>query len=118
MNYLIVFIVGGLFCLITQLIMDFTKIPPAKILVFYVVLGAILGALGIYKPLLDFAKMGAAIPLPGFGSSLIKSTFKAVDEDGLLGVFTGGLTGTAGGIEAAIIFGLLMSLLFKSKTKY
>lgn len=118
MNYVIVFIVGGLFCLITQLIMDFTKIPPAKILVSYVVLGAILGAIGLYKPLIDFAKMGASIPLPGFGCSLVKSTFKAVDQDGLLGAFTGGLTGTAGGISAAIIFGLLMSLLFKPRTKY
>ena len=117
MDYIIVFIVGGLFCLVTQLIMDFTKIPPAKILVFYVVIGAILGALGIYKPLLDFAKMGASIPLPGFGSSLAKSTFKAVDENGLLGAFTGGLTGTAGGISAAIVFGLLMSLLFRARTK-
>lgn len=118
MNYIIVFVVGGLFCLITQLIMDFTKIPPAKILVSYVVLGAILGAIGVYKPFVEFARMGASIPLPGFGYSLIKSTFKAVDEKGLLGVFTGGLSGAAGGISAAIIFGLLMSLLFKSKTKY
>jgi len=117
MDYIIVFVVGGLICLITQLIMDFTKIPPAKILVLYVVLGAVLGALGIYKPFVEFAKMGASIPLPGFGYSLIKSTFKAVDKDGILGAFTGGLTGTAGGISAAIIFGLLMSLLFKSKTK-
>ncbi len=117
MDYIIVFIVGGAFCLVTQLIMDFTKIPPAKILVLYVVAGAVLGAIGVYKPLVEFGKMGASIPLPGFGYSLIKSTFKAVDKDGLLGAFTGGLTGTAGGIAAAISFGLFMSLFFKPKTK-
>ncbi len=113
MEYLKAFIVGGLLCLIGQVLIDFTKLTPARILVAYVVSGVILGALGWYKPLIDFAGAGATVPLTGFGYLLSKGVNQAVSEDGLLGAVTGGLQTTAGGITAAVIAGLIVALLFK-----
>ena len=116
-EYLKSFIVGGVFCAIGQLLIDYTKLTPARILVSYVVAGVILGAFDIYQPLIDFAGAGASIPLTGFGNLLADGVRKAVDEKGLLGVLTGGLTNAAGGITAAILFGLLGALVFKPKEK-
>ena len=113
MDYLKAFLVGGAFCLIGQLLIDFTKLTPARILVAYVVSGVILGAVGWYKPLIDFAGAGATVPLTGFGYLLSKGVKEAIAKDGLLGVITGGLQTTAGGITAAVIAGLLVALLFK-----
>ena len=113
MEYLKTFLVGGAFCLVGQLLIDFTKLTPARILVSYVVAGVVLGAVGWYKPLIDFAGAGATVPLTGFGYLLSKGVYQAVSEDGLLGAFTGGLQTTAGGITAAVIAGLLVALLFK-----
>jgi len=111
------FIVGGLFCLIGQILIDNTKLTPARILTVYVLSGLVLYALGVYKPLLDWAGAGASVPLTGFGSLLARGVEKAVAEHGLLGAFTGGLTAAAGGICAAVFFGLLVGLLFKPKDK-
>lgn len=111
------FIVGGLFCVIAQILIDKTKLNPARILVSYVVAGVILGAVGVYKPLLDFAGGGAATPLTGFGYTISRGVKEAVDAEGLIGVLKGGITATAGGITAALFFGLLASLIFKSKPK-
>ena len=117
MDYLKAFLVGGALCLIGQVLIDKTKLSPARILVGYVVCGVLLGALGIYEPLVDFAGAGASVPLTGFGYTLAKGVKKAVTEDGLLGVFGGGLKATACGITAAIIAGLMVSLIFKPKDK-
>lgn len=117
MDYLKAFLVGGALCLIGQILIDKTKLTPARILVSYVVCGVLLTAIGIYKPLVDFAGAGATVPLTGFGYCLANGVKEAVDSDGLLGVFTGGLKSTAGGITAAIISGLLVSLIFKAKDK-
>lgn len=117
MDYVKAFIVGGLFCLIGQLLIDKTKLTPARILVSFVVIGVILGAIGVYEPLLEFAGAGASVPLTGFGNTLAKGVREAVQEDGFLGIFTGGLKAAAGGITAAIFAGLLASLLFKAKDK-
>ncbi len=119
MEYLKTFLIGGLFCLIGQLLIDFTKLTPARILVSYVVAGVILGAIGWYKPIVDFAGAGATVPLTGFGYLLSKGVKQAVMEKGLLGAFTGGLEASAGGITAAVIAGLIVALLFKrgDKTK-
>ena len=117
MDYLKAFLVGGLFCLAGQLLIDKTKLTPARILVGYVVLGVILGAVGIYEPLLEFAGAGASVPLTGFGYNLAKGVKEAVQQDGFLGIFTGGLKACAGGIAAAIAAGLLASLIFKAKDK-
>ena len=117
MDYLKAFVVGGLLCVIGQILIDKTKLTPARILVSYVVAGVILGALGAYKPLVEFAGAGATVPLTGFGYSLAKGVKEAVDSDGFLGILTGGLTATAGGITAAITAGILMSVLFKAKDK-
>ena len=117
MDYLKAFVVGGLLCLIGQILIDKTKLTPARILVSYVVIGVLLGAIGIYKPFAEFAGAGATVPLTGFGYNLAKGVKEAVDTDGLLGAFTGGLRASAGGIAAAIIFGLLSGLLFKAKDK-
>ena len=117
MDYVKAFIVGGLLCVIAQLLIDYTKLTPARILVSYVVIGVILGGIGVYQPLADFAGAGAGVPLTGFGNTLAKGVRKAVDKDGFLGVFTGGLTAAAGGITASIIAGLLPSLIFKPKDK-
>ena len=117
MDYLKAFLVGGLLCLIGQLLIDKTKLTPARILVSYVVAGVILGGIGLYKPLADFAGAGATVPLTGFGYTLAKGVKEAISEDGVIGIFTGGLKATAGGITAAIVAGLLVSLIFKAKDK-
>lgn len=117
MEYLKAFIVGGLFCAIGQILIDYTKLTPARILVSYVVAGVILGAIGVYKPLIEFAGGGATVPLTGFGYLLADGVRTAVDERGLLGIFTGGVTAAAGGVTAAILFGLLMALIFKPGDK-
>ena len=117
MEYLKAFIVGGIFCLIGQILIDKTKLTPARILVGYVVSGVIFGALGLYEPVVDFAGAGAAVPLTGFGNALARGVKEAIQEDGFLGILTGGLKSTAGGITAAIMAGLLMSLFFKAKDK-
>ena len=117
MDYLKAFLVGGILCLIGQVLIDKTKLTPARILVSYVVAGVILGAVGVYKPLVEFAGAGASVPLTGFGYNLSKGVREAVDKDGFLGIFTGGLKATAGGITAAVFAGLLASLLFKAKDK-
>ena len=117
MDYLKAFLVGGALCLIGQVLIDKTKLSPARILVGYVVCGVLLGALGIYEPLADFAGAGATVPLTGFGYTLAKGVKKAVAEDGFLGIFGGGLKATACGISAAIIAGLVVSLIFKPKDK-
>lgn len=117
MDYLKAFLVGGGICLISQILIDKTKLTPARILVSYVVLGVLLGAIGIYEPFSEFAGAGANIPLTGFGNTLAKGVREAVEEQGLLGVFTGGLKSTAGGITAAVFAGLVVSLLFKPRDK-
>ena len=116
-DYLKAFLVGGCLCLIGQILIDKTTLTPARILVSYVVAGVVLGALGLYQPIIDFAGAGASVPLTGFGATLAKGVKEAVDKDGFLGILTGGLTASAGGICAAIVFGLLASLLFKPKDK-
>ena len=111
------FWVGGLFCAFAQILIDKTKLTPARIMVSYVVAGVILGAFGWYDKLVDFAGAGASVPLTGFGNVLANGVKKAVAEKGILGVFTGGLTASAGGICSAIVFGFIASLLVKSKEK-
>ena len=117
MDYLIAFVFGGLLCVVGQLLIDKTKLTPARILVSYVVIGVILGAIGIYKPFAEFAGAGASVPLTGFGYSLAKGVKEAVDQSGFIGIFTGGLKATAGGIAAAVFAGLLASLIFKPRDK-
>lgn len=117
MEYVKAFAVGGGLCLIGQILIDKTRLTPARILVSYVVLGVILGGLGVYEPLADFAGAGATVPLTGFGNTLAKGVREAVDQQGFLGIFTGGLKATAGGITAAITAGLLASLLFRPRDK-
>ncbi len=117
MEYVKAFLFGGGLCIIGQLLIDRTSLTPARILVAYVVAGVILGALGLYQPLIDWAGAGATVPLTGFGSLLAKGVKKSVAEKGLIGALTGGITAAAGGITAAIFFGFLVALLFKSKPK-
>lgn len=117
MEYLKAFLCGGVLCAIGQILIDKTKLTPARILVTYVVSGVVLGALGVYHYLADWAGAGATVPLTGFGYSLAKGVQKAVAEDGLLGAITGGITSTAGGITAAIVLALLVAILFKPKPK-
>ncbi len=117
MEYLKAFLIGGFFCVIGQILIDKTKMTPARILVSYVVIGVVLGGLGLYEPLVEFAGAGATVPLTGFGNTLAKGVREAVDEKGFLGIFTGGLKATAGGITAAVFAGLLASFLFKPKDK-
>ena len=117
MDYLTAFLIGGAICLVGQLLIDKTKLTPARILVSYVVAGVILGAVGLYEPFAEFAGAGAAVPLTGFGNTLAKGVREAVDEQGFLGIFIGGLRATAGGITAAITAGLLAALLFRPKDK-
>ena len=117
MEYIYAFIIGGLFCIVGQILIDRTKLTPARILVSYVVIGVILGGCGLYEPLIDFAGAGATVPLTGFGYTLSKGVREAIAESGFIGVLTGGLKATAGGITAAIIVGLLVSLLFRAKDK-
>ena len=109
MEYLKAFLVGGIFCLVGQILIDKTKLTPARILVSYVVIGVLLGAIGLYKPIVDFAGAGATVPLTGFGYTLAKGVKEAVAQDGFIGIFTGGLKAAAGGITAAIGAGLLFS---------
>lgn len=117
MDFIKAFLVGGLFCLIGQILIDKTKLSPARILVSYVVFGVLLGGIGIYEPLVEFAGAGATVPLTGFGYNLAKGVKEAISQDGFLGIFTGGLKATAGGIAAAITAGLIASLVFKAKDK-
>ena len=117
MDYLKAFVVGGLLCLIGQLLIDFTKLTPARILVGYVVGGVALTAIGVYEPLVRFAGCGATVPLTGFGYSLAKGVQKAIGEQGLLGALTGGLTATAAGITAAMAFGYVAALCTRSHDK-
>ena len=117
MEYLKAFLVGGALCLLGQILIDKTKLTPARILVSYVVIGVLLGAIGIYKPLVDFAGAGATVPLTGFGYNLAKGVREAIEQDGFIGIFTGGLKASAGGITAAVLAGLIASFLFKPKDK-
>lgn len=117
MIYMKAFIVGGLLCLIGQILIDKTSLTPARILVSFVLIGTILGALNIYRPIVEFAGAGATVPLTGFGYTLVKGAKDAVNEYGLLGAFIGGLKATAGGITTAIFSSLIMSLIFKARDK-
>ena len=117
MEYLKAFLIGGAICAIGQLLIDKTKLTPARILVCFVVLGVILGGAGVYEKLVDFAGAGATVPLTGFGYSLSKGVKDAVQEQGILGALTGGLKATAGGIAAAVFFGFLAAIVFKPKDK-
>lgn len=117
MDYLKAFIVGGLICAVGQILIDKTKLTPARILVTFVVAGVFLQLIKIYQPLVDFAGAGATVPLTGFGYNLCKGVEKAVSEKGFLGIFTGGLTAASGGIAAALVFAFLVSIIFRSKSK-
>lgn len=117
MDYWKAFFVGGLLCLIGQILIDKTALTPAKILVGYVVTGVLLGAIGLYQPLIDFAGAGASVPLTGFGATLAKGVREAVQQDGFLGILTGGLKASSGGITAAILFGLISGILFNPRDK-
>ena len=117
LEYLKAFVVGGAICAIGQVLIDYTKLTPARILVSFVVAGVILGGLGVYQPLIEFAGAGATVPLTGFGSLLAKGVKTAVQEKGLLGVLTGGFTSASAGIGAAVFFGLLVALIFKPGDK-
>ena len=117
MDYLKAFLIGGCFCLVGQILIDKTKLTPARILVGYVVFGVILSAVGLYGPIVEFAGAGASVPLTGFGHTLAKGVMEAIDQGGFLGILSGGLRASAGGITAAIFFGLVMAILFKGKDK-
>lgn len=117
MDYLKAFLIGGLLCVIGQLLIDLTKLTPARILVVFVVAGGILSGLDWYGPLVEFAGAGATIPLSGFGHSLVKGATEAARKEGVIGAFTGGITATAAGVAAALVFGYLVALIFKPKTK-
>lgn len=117
MQYLWAFLVGGAICAIGQLLLSFTRLTSARILVLFVVLGVVLGGLGIYQPLVDFAGAGASVPLLGFGNSLAKGAIDGAKEHGILGALSGGLSATAAGVSAAILFGWLAALIFRPKTK-
>jgi len=116
-DYIWAFVIGGLFCAVGQLLIVYTKLTPARILTAYVVAGVILGALGIYRPLIDFAGAGASVPLTGFGNNLAEGVVKAIEEDGFLGIFTGGLAAASAGITSAMLFALIAGLCCKSKVK-
>ena len=117
MEYVKAFIVGGFICVIGQIILDRTKLTPAHILVLFLTTGVLLGALGLYKPLVDWSGAGATVPILGFGYTLSQGAIKGARVDGIIGAFTGGIEATAGGIGAAIFFGYLMAIIFKAKTK-
>ena len=117
MDYLIAFLVGGAICALVQILMDITKLLPGRIMVMLVCLGAILGAVGVYKPFAEWAGAGATVPLAGFGNMLFQGVKKAIDQDGFLGLFKGGLSETAVGISGELLMGYLAALVFKSKTK-
>lgn len=117
MDYIRAFLVGGIFCIIGQILIDKTKLTPARILVIFVTAGVFLTAIGVYEPLVKFGGAGATVPLTGFGYTLAKGTLKGVQEHGLLGAFTGGVIATAGGIAAAVFFGYVIALIFKPGDK-
>jgi len=117
LDYLYAFTVGGLLCVIAQVLIDKTRLTPARILVSYVVVGVFLGGVGLYGPLVEFAGGGATTPLTGFGYTIAKGVKKAVDSEGIIGVLKGGLTASAGGITVALFFGIIAALIFKSKPK-
>lgn len=117
MDYIKAFVVGGLICVIGQILIDKTKLTPARILVSFVVLGVFLHLIGVYKPLVEFAGAGATVPLTGFGYNLCKGMEKAVAENGFMGIFTGGFTAGAAGLCAAVVFSFLAALIFKPKSK-
>jgi stage V sporulation protein AE len=117
MNYLTAFLCGGILCVIGQILIDKTNLTPARILVIYVVTGVILGSLGIYRYIADWGGAGASVPLTGFGYALSKGVTEAIQKTGFMGVFTGGVIATAGGISAAVFFGFLVALIFKPKSK-
>lgn len=117
MDFLKAFLVGGALCVIGQILIDKTRLSPAKILVSYVVAGVFLGAIGLYQPLVEFAGAGATVPLTGFGNNLAKGVREAVDQQGFLGIFTGGLQASASGITVAVVGGLLAALIFRPKDK-
>lgn len=116
MTFVWAFLIGGLLCVLAQVVMDGLSWTPAQVLVLFVVLGAVAGGLGVYKGLIQFAGAGASIPLPGFGYTMVEGIGKAVKSKGILGVFTGGLTASAAGIKAAVLLSLAASLVFKPKT--
>jgi stage V sporulation protein AE len=116
-DYIMAFLVGGLICAVGQILMDFTPLSPAHVLVVFVTLGAILSGLGLYQPLIDLAGAGASVPLPGFGHTLVKGVIDEVNKSGALGILTGGLKATAAGITAAIVFGYIMALIFNPRPK-
>lgn len=117
MQYLYAFLVGGAICTVGQLLLSFTKLTSARILVLFVVAGVVLGGLGLYQPLVDFAGAGASVPLLGFGNALAKGAMEGAKTHGILGAFSGGISATAGGVSAAILFGWLAALIFRPKTK-
>ncbi len=117
MDFLQAFLVGGLICVVGQLLLSLTMMTPARILVSFVTAGVILTAIGLYEPVVEFGGAGATVPLTGFGYSLAKGVFEAVDEKGIIGIFTGGVTATSAGIAAAILFGYLVAVVFNPKTK-
>jgi stage V sporulation protein AE len=117
MDYIMAFIVGGIICVIGQILMDGTKLTPAHVLVLFVTTGAILSGLGLYQPLIEIGKAGASIPLTGFGNTLVQGTIEDIDKYGLLGIFSGGLRSAAAGVGAAVVFGYLMAVLFNPKAK-
>lgn len=116
-DFLKVFVVGGIICVIGQILMDTTKLTPARILVLFVVLGVVLGGCGIYEKIADFGLSGARVPLPGFGYTIAKGVMEEIDKVGMLGIVTGGVKASSAGVTAAIIFGYLASVIFNSKTK-
>lgn len=117
MNFLWAFLIGGLICAIGQVLVDFTKLTPARILVLFVCIGVFATFFGLYEPLVKFAGAGATVPLTGFGYTLATGVINAVDEKGILGIFTGGLAASAGGIAAAVLFGYIFAVLFSPKEK-
>ncbi len=117
MDYLKAFVVGGLICVIGQILIDKTKLTPARILVCYVVVGVFLELIGIYEPLVDFAGAGATVPLTGFGYNLCKGVFRAVSDKGMIGILEGGFTACAVGLGTAVVLGLLSAVVFKPKSK-
>ena len=117
MQYLWAFLIGGAICTVGQLLLSFTRLTSARILVLFVVAGVVLGGLGLYQPLVDFAGAGASVPLLGFGNALAKGAIEGAKEHGILGAFSGGISATAAGISAAVLFGWFAALIFRPKTK-
>lgn len=116
-DYFKTFAIGGMLCLIGQLLIDYTKLTPARILTSYVIAGIVLGALGLYQPLVDWAGAGATVPLTGFGNVIVQGMKKAISEQGFVGIFTGAFTASAAGICAAMFFGIIFAFIFKSRDK-